>query len=267
MSDMNVDVVNKLLSLGAATVAPISRPDGGLAVIVPDGCSVELLEDSGVLPRFVEEKARLHDRASFAQYVNTFKREGTVLVADSDAETILACLDYHEKDVIHHNAHKAVYPVPHSLEWQTWQRANERNMDQVTFAEFIEENRRDILDPDAATLLEMVTQLQIKRNLDFTSTINLANGTQRLTANEDEKSTAGKSNIDLPTQLRLALAVYRGEERDVISAYLRTRMVGNKPTFFVKLDRPDQVALDAFDRMCAAVAADIGLTVLRGDFR
>ncbi len=43
----------------------------------------------------------------------------------------------------------------HSPEWDTWQSKDGEKCNQMDFAEFVEDNAPDIVNPDAATILEV----------------------------------------------------------------------------------------------------------------
>jgi hypothetical protein len=72
--------------------------------------------------------------------------------------------------------HKAVYDCPFSDEWKAWSGADGNKMNQIDFAEFLENNIQNVAPisdnykgPSGTDLLEMVLAFQETRKVEFKS--------------------------------------------------------------------------------------------------
>jgi uncharacterized protein YfdQ (DUF2303 family) len=128
-----------------------------------------------------------------------------------------------------------------------WVTANGKRVDQVAFAAFLEDNLPDIAQPPGAQLLELARSLEVKRNVNFASSVRLDNGQTQLTYEEDVKGTAAKGTIEIPERFILGLAPFEGCAKYRLEARLRYRMAEGKLAMWFDLFRPEEVLRDAFN--------------------
>lgn len=83
-------------------------------------------------------------------------------------------------------------------------------MQQAEFAEFIERNLPDIVEPVGADMLEISRSLQAKKKVSFASGIRLANGQTELTYEEDIQGTAAKGKLQIPEIFKIGIKVIEG---------------------------------------------------------
>lgn len=260
---VNDDSLKQIFALGRSA-APILELKGDIqAVVVPDGFSIETFQDPHKLPSFITGHPKFTRLDSFISYVNQFKSEATLIYANSDAVVMYAIIDYHQKDKPNHASHIAEFRVPYSDEWTVWSQINDKQQSQVDFAEFIEENRLNILEPLGADLLEMVSNLQSKTTVEFQSNIKLSNGTAKLSYSENQE-TKGNGSFEIPNKLVLGLPVFRHETAYRLEAFLRSHIKDGRAYFRIRLDQPKKTFLAAFEDVCTKVQEGTLLEVLHG---
>lgn len=96
--------------------------------------------------------AKLTDLDSLIGHVNRFKDGGSALFAidDREAPAMVAVLNYHpegaESDP-RFGDHKARYDFPLSDEWKAWRGVDGETLEQIDFAEFLEDRIVDVMAP------------------------------------------------------------------------------------------------------------------------
>ncbi len=268
MSDITKEVIDELLSVGASRAEVFDLPDDNKGILVPDGYRITTYKDPYKLPPHIAARTTFSKLDSFLTYVHDFKTETTRLFGTYDNSQIIAYLDYHGQNGPEAIAHSSVLTLMKSTEWANWTGINGKALDQVTFAEFLEENRLNVINPDGATLLDIVTTLEAKTEVTFQSSIRLGNGTAKLNFQEEQTAKGGgNGSLDIPTMLQLGLPVYRYGTPYTLSAFLRMRIQGGKVSFIVKLDNPAKVVEAAFADICVKITSDLQLPVLEGNFQ
>jgi len=216
--------------------------------IVPTGCHVEPLE------RYMERPVRRRADAvfstveSFTRYFKEFANANSQIFADPSGQIIRAILDYHNAipDRPSWCTDKASLRFSLSLQWQTWKANHNRALSQVHFAEFLEDNSVDIVEPDGAAVLECAMNLEAKKTVRFKSAVNLDNGAAQFTFEEAVEG-KGKGLLTVPTRFTLAIPIFEGGEPVQIPARLRYRIKDDVLTFTYLMDRPERLLKSAFD--------------------
>jgi len=269
----NAEVVNTLIAHGKAMAEPFDHPRGGKAVLVPKGYEVRELEPLVRPLTRIQTCHEFHDAQSFVAYINEFgvlpikedvsivqqaKTKSTQIFATKLSRTILAILDYHCHDTPAYCEHIAKYILPFSPEWKTWTAIDGKEIPQAGFAEFIEENALDIYEPASADILEIAKSLNVKSTVDFSSAVNIDNGTTQLKWTEAQEG-KGRGNIDVPRKIKLGIPVFEGAGRIEIYAFLRTRIKEGKLSFIVKLHRREAAVNDMFDEIVNIIGTGTGI--------
>lgn len=123
-------------------------------------------------------------------------------------------------------------------------------MTQVEFAEHIEAGLEEIIEPEAASMLELAQNFHATTDATFRSSTRLQSGEQRLQYDEEVKASAGASgDMTVPTAFLLGLAPFVGEDPYKLAARLRFRVNGGRLTLGYVLDRPDRVRRDAIEQI------------------
>ncbi|SKB32684.1 DUF2303 family protein [Sphingopyxis flava] len=213
---------------------------------------------------------------SFIDHVNRFKGINTALFAIDNPATpkLSAVFDYHgdTEEALEPGPafaqHRAEYSFPLSEEWQAWREFDGKKMDMAQFAEFLE-NR--IVDVEAATPLEQLSDatrdfinatgariatpsklielsrgLRIYENSVVKDARNLSTGEAQI-AFESEHTDGDGKPLNIPNMFIICIPVFaRSDVFYRIAARLRYRK-GAGIQFWFDLWRTDRVFTDAFD--------------------
>ncbi len=217
-------------------------------------------------PRRISAKIVANDVRGFIDYTSRHKLGGTTIYADS-AKTprLVARIDDNATTEAapepSHVEHTCTFPCPLTHEWQQWMGMNNKDMGQVDFAEFVENNLLDIVDPDGASLLTACLSFQDTGSAEFKSAVRLEDGRVQFSYIEKDKT----GELKFPAKLTLALPVFEGmDTRFSLEAKLRYRVDrdhGLKLKYI--LDRPDLALKAAYERLITLVGDSTGVQVIR----
>lgn len=207
---------------------------------------------------------------SFAHYFGKHSGAESEVFADLDAATFTAVIDAHGP--AHEDAnwqqHRLTLALQKTLPWQTWLSRDRRMMPQQEFAEFVEDNARDVAPGgkvSAADLLEVAQSFQANTKVNFTSGKRLATGQTQLTYTEDVTAKAGnRGTIDIPSEFELAVLPYEDCAPRKLRARFRYRLDGGELRLGYFLDDPARVARDACDEIAVKLAEACSVTVMLG---
>jgi len=246
--------------------SPVAEPGAGVFTVVPKGYSIESLEDYLPRPLRIVQNILLHDADSFIAYVNEYGRQGVSHVFfNVEGEEFLAILDYHEKkDTPGWCDHVATFKTRRSVEFQTWMNQNRKQMTQVDFARFLEENLPDIVEPASADLLEVALTFEAKKSVEFSSGVRLANGQIQFQYDEVVRGAAQKGSIEIPEQFVLGISIHVGGPAYRIPVRLRWRLQEGKVVFWYEVVRPHRFIEDALKEIRERVAKETALPILAG---
>lgn len=207
---------------------------------------------------------------SFAHYYQKHSGPNTEVFADLDAATFTAVLDAHgeELDDARWQQHRLVLQLQQALPWRTWLGNDRRYLEQQAFAEFVEDNARDVAPGGkvtAADLLEVAQSFQANTQVKFTSGKRLATGQTQLTYTEDITAKAGnRGTIDIPSEFSLAVVPYEDCAPKVLRARFRYRLDGGELRLGYFLDDPARTAREACDEIAGKVAEACHAAVMLG---
>lgn len=258
------EAIDRLIDAGNEQRNPISTPDGGQAVALPAGYALHKLPPLEAPLTHTKQVVRLHDVESLIAYLEAYKiapprpeDEGRVqpgmsrifaepgFLATGQKARFVAVLDYHGADAPARSAHVATYEPRYSEAWERWHKACSAPMRQVDFCEFIEECRADIVEPDAAKLLDIVRTFKASKAVEFDSVTYQANGTVKLNYSEKVQQ-HGQASGELPEVMKLGIPVYYKGEHFAVPVFVRYRVSGGAVVFALKIDRGDVIEDDAF---------------------
>lgn len=241
-----------LVRLAAAAMMPVEHPQGGELVTLPEGFRVVRMEPLEPELTHVKQVVDLEDLPSFIAYVNDYRMEATRIFVDAAAPALLAVLDYHAGESPARCAHRVAFAPPMAEEWRRWTAIDGKPMAQAAFAEFLEENLRDVREPPGADVLETVASLKAVKSVSFESGLELQSGAVQLTYHEKVEG-AGKNTLEIPSQLTLGLPVFFNGEGYEVTAFLRYRIGEGQLAFVVKLHQRQYIERDAVLAMTKAV--------------
>lgn len=263
---MDNNTLETALQVVASRAPSHDLPDGGKLVVIPQGYRAERVDPA--MPARIKQAVTLHDLDSFITYVNRFKSGATQVFAEpgflaGGQAKVVAVLDYHEPEKADHGQHVATYLPRYSEQWQRWQKACAAGLfKQAQFAEFVEEVRADIVDPDAARLLDIVRTFKASKRVEFDSVVYQPNGDVKL-AYDERTEQKGSSGV-LPEQMTLGIPVYFRGTGYKVPVFVRYRVEGGAVGFGLKIDRADVIEDAAFGELTAAVKEQTAIGVYLG---
>ncbi len=251
-------------ALGEPRTVPTELPGAGVFTVVPKDYAVKDLESFLPRPRRIQQQVWLYDTDSFISYVKEFMSGSTLIFFDAQQEEFNAAFDYHEIDKPSWCEHQATYKPRRSVEFETWMGVNRKQLTQVEFARFLEENLPDIAEPKSAELLEAALRFEAKKNVTFSSGMRLDNGQIQFQYDEDVRNTPQKGTIELPAQIVLGISVHMNGPAYRISVRLRWRLQDSKLCFWFEIVRPHKFVEDALSEIRQRIEKETAIPLLVG---
>jgi uncharacterized protein YfdQ (DUF2303 family) len=207
--------------------------------------------------------------ASFAHYYAKHSSGFSEVFADLDAGTFTAVLDAHgpEGEDVAWQQHRLVLQLQQTLPWRTWLANDRAMMPQQAFAEFLEDNARDVTGKrvTAADLLEVAQHFQAHTKVNFTQGQRLATGQTQLTYVEEVDAKAGqRGTVEIPAEFDLAILPYEDCAPKVMAARFRYRLANGELKLGYFLNDPARTAREACDEIAAKLAEACSVTVMHG---
>lgn len=231
--------------------------EGAPVASVPPGYKLESLRKYDD-PQAATGTVAVHSLNSLAEYLKKHSDAASAIFAGREDRIVFGVVDWHDKDPVAGEIpgwarHRVDYKLRFTPEWEAWTGISGRAIQQAAFAEFIEENLPDIIAPDSATVLEVVSKLTGTRKIEFGSARNLGNGDVAIMWQETTDAGSGvNQETKVPSELTLRLPVFVGAEKATtfdVKAFLRYRIKDGSLTFEVKLHRPEKAIDAAFDEV------------------
>jgi uncharacterized protein YfdQ (DUF2303 family) len=292
---LNAQVIADLAKAGVPKFTLLNEPNAATRLIWQDK-TIKSLEHFMPQPMRKRGAAELADADSFATYVNAHRTPGTHLTGDANEKGgyFHALLDYHQPNTppdpngapgsrfaqqqydkltspswSEHTATQTLQPTP---EWARWLGAAGKDIDQRTFAEFLEDNAVDVIVPEGGKgfpsqqeLMSVASTLQVKTDVRFASTVKLQNGQVTLGYTEQIEGGHGQDGkLAIPEKFGIAVAPFRGTAKYLVTVRLRYRGTGGKALFRLEIERPHKIVESAFNDVRAVIEEATGLKVLVG---
>ena len=190
---------------------------------------------------------------------NTF-----VTYADETDMTFVTVLDDHDDGVPGRRRHKLVYRLAFTPAMEAWLNHDRSWLDQVAFAEHLEDRLRDVIRPDSADLLEIAQTLSAKTSIDFRSGQRLVDGRAQLKYIEETDAVGGQSgDLEIPGRFALMIPPFVGTQAQEIEARFRFRMRSDGLKLGYLLDDVDQMKRDAFEQLFTEFEANVDWLTVR----
>lgn len=246
------------------------HPDGLPFVVVPEGMKVETLPLQADPPR-CKAQVKVRDAASFIAYVNRHKGHDTVIYSTLEPAAFVAVLNDHyqattEYPVTMENAPgwrdwRATFEIPASREWKLWQAQNRKDMSQVVFAEFLEDNLPDIIEPAGNVMMEIALNFEAAKTGSFRGALRLKDGSSSLQYVDD---TQASGTIKVPDTFKLSIPVFENEAPREVEARLKYRIKDGVLTLRYELIRSHKMLEAAYRETLAKIIEGTGITPLLG---
>ena len=222
-----------------------------------------------------------HQLDGFIDYINNHyhTEDRAEIWANCSKSTITAVLDGHMRisrdewvkssedlgQAPGWGAHRAILEFQLTLAWQEWTAFAAKPHPQDEFANFLEDHLADVVEPDAADLLEIASSLSVTSGVHFKQATRLASGEVSFQYTEEHTASGGRQNqLKIPTAVTLALTPFEGGAAFRVPARFRYSLRDQRLSLRLILDRPDQILRTSMDDACSEVAAATGLNVYHG---
>ncbi|SXM96819.1 Uncharacterized conserved protein [Klebsiella pneumoniae] len=221
------------------------------------------LSKSSIYSTKPRQTTNLISPGSLIAYIQRFRDERSVVFADKTKTRIVAVLDFHQNaDSPHWGMHKAVYDCPFSDEWKAWSAVDGHKMNQIDFAEFLENNIQNVAPvgdnysgPSGTELLEMVLAFQETRKVEFKSVKRLQDGTCQFQYSDDK---SGSGNTKIPEKISLAIAPFHNGAPYQIDARIRYRLRDGQLVLWYELIEPKKIIEHAFQEIVTDMENQLG---------
>lgn len=259
-----------IIAAGVAAAEPKPVEPGTIySVTVPVGTEHTVVDLERWLPSPSRKKGAVAftEGGSLARYVTAHDPGdgSSALYADAESLTVVAVLNGHRGESAGWGDHRATLTLRPTPEWKHWLALNGQLVDQVKFAEHLEEGLAEIVDPPGAEMLELAQTFQANTKVAFKSFRQLDNGQRQVSYEETIDAKAGtKGNIVIPSRFQLGLAPFDGAEPYRLDARLRFRIREGDLRIGYVLDRPDVVLRAAFDDVLVSLDTATGLVAYHG---
>ncbi len=211
------------VALEAARLAqPLIELDQGRQhVLLPPGYSTKDVSHPDIQDLHIKQTVTLDDAASLSTYTNRFSDDRSILIADYDSLSIRSHLDWHnnnDADLLPEPcAHVATLKIRSSEEFERWNSMQGTLHDQSEFAEFLDENVSDIVDPDPNVFLEIARDLEATQGCQFKAGTRLQTGERSFSY---ETETQVKNDFVVPQRFTLSIPLFDGEQpTDIVASF------------------------------------------------
>lgn len=162
-----------------------------------------------------------------------------------------------------HSDHRVSLKLRHTPEFLAWM-AGQGLHEQTDFARRMQDGELEIVEPAAATMLEIAETFHATGESVFKSASRLQDGRRQFRFEEDSTAKAGADGtVEIPERFTIAMPIYVGGERYQMQCRLTWQL---RPTFRIGYTfiRPEVVLDHAFTSMVEEVTAEIAGLVLLG---
>lgn len=262
-----------LLAAGAAmgVAKTHTTPDARPYAVVPNGYEVQELPRA-IHPERAVANVKLRDAASFIRYYADHAEGRSRIFASLEPASFVAVFDeffcavdesdsYSATNQANWRQFRATFAVPASREWKLWTGQDRKAMSQLQFAEFLQDNLPDVVQPDGTTLLELALNFEASSSGNFVANQRLQDGSHNLQWRADNNASG---TVKLPDHITLAIPVFENEAASEVSARLRYRMKEGVLTIWYELVRPHKVLELAFRATWDRIAKESGAVILLG---
>lgn len=273
--ELSKDAIKEIVRLTVEGLAAKSVTGGNTEfIVVPDGHSVKSLaeykyNEHAAAPERIKGTVSVVDSVSFIEYHKLFSDPNTRIFADESGLSILAVLDYHgangaEVGGARWGSHRLNLALTLSPEWDLWTKQNGQKMEQMAFAEFLEQNSRDIIEPAAASVIDTARELEGKTEANFGASSRTQSGAYAITYTETTTAKAGNNKVEVPDKFKIRVPIFFGGDKVEVEALLRYRVDGGKVKFFFTLVRQKEAVHTAFLGERGKIAGGTSAVIING---
>jgi len=267
----------KGMELGALLTGVVKEDRLEPFLVIPDGFHMEVPDSEELVqPSRHRGTVDVKDLPSFCVLVRKHGdeppgagRENNATEVFVEGHVFTAVFNSHSRQEPGHGDLRAVMHLEYSKEWLAWKAAiGKAGLTQVGLAELIEDYIHTIAEPDAAELAGTVKSLKVTKKVNFVSEMDLFNGSARLEyVNEvAEGQVGGKKTIDIPTELKLVLPIFKNGDKHEVVLRVRWRLDEDHHcvVFGFAIKGEDKLEDDIVAKVSARIKKETGFVVLNG---
>ncbi|WP_405543982.1 YfdQ family protein [Streptomyces phaeochromogenes] len=262
--------VRAVAALAQQALDPKEVEPGGIYLVATADGGIQPYDLTG--PEYTGRVTRktgtttVRDAASFLTYYGKHRDvDATEVYSDVERLSVTAVLDAHAEDEPGFAEHRLVLALRRTKAWQEWTDLDGKLVDQERFANFLEDHLPNLVEPDAATMLEIAQSIKATTKAEFQSSTRLQSGERKFAYVEDTKATAGgKGDIAIPETFKIAVPPFEGADAYSMTCRFKYRLDRNQLTLGFKLEQPEERAKAAFADVLKAIADGIDTPILNG---
>ncbi|MEV6014687.1 DUF2303 family protein [Streptomyces sp. NPDC051997] len=265
----NTDNVPAITALAQQALAPKEVQPGGIYLVATASGHIERVDLTGPEHTGVIARKRgttvVRDAASFLTYYGKHQDDASEVYSDVEKLTVTAVLDAHAADEAGFGEHRLHLALRRTRAWQEWLDLDGKLVDQDRFANFLEDHLPNLVDPDAATMLEIAQSIKATTKAQFQSSTRLQSGERKFAYLEETQASAGgKGDLAIPETFKIAVPPFEGADAYSMTARFKYRLGGGQLTLGFKLEQPEERAKAAFADVLGTVAEGINTPILNG---
>jgi len=191
----------------------------------------------------------------------------SVAYADDGAKTLTAILNDDKGDAAGWRDYRVEMVQRRTPEWVAWLAFDGKYLPQEEFAEMLEERARQVVEPDAATMLEIAQTLQGTLKADWSAGHRLQSGARQLKWSETISASGGESGtLEPPASFVVRLPLFQGDGTNTTDVRIMFRFrIGPPFKLGYKIPDADFLEREAFDASVAMVREATGApTIILG---
>lgn len=207
------------------------------SVILRDNERVAGLEHLMEAPNRIRRSVSMSSWESFLDYLDKMKNDTTAVYIEQSK--VVAIIDHPAPGAPEWESHRvefALVPTAAAKAWQAHVTSDgSRATSQQQFALLLERRSLDVINPSAATMLEIATTLEAKPNIAWKSSIRLQDGARQFLYEETTNATAGtKGQLTIPEGFTIRVPLFEDVPDVTLGIRLRFRLNGGELSFFLE---------------------------------
>lgn len=263
--------IDSAITAGASIGKPKDNPnaDGGAYAILPPGHSLAYL-DRPQEPFRRKGVVKMSDADSFCRIFGELADADSRIYGFLDGATFVAVLNDDHVDAAGWRDHRAVYKLEHSAEWKMWIGKNKSDFSgNDAFAIWLEDNAIDIIEPSAASMMDIALNMRVSQSQGFAKALRLQDGSVQFTYSNEVNGQVGSGeagHLMIPESFKIQIPVFAGlrAPKYELEAKFRYRLASGQLHVRYELVRPHKVIDAAFEDLIAKIERDTGKTVFFG---
>lgn len=267
---IDLELVRELVVAATAAHSPGPLPK---TVFIPEGFEekeIPALHEIR-LPDHIRQELTLVERESFTRYVKLYKGPTSQIFATVTAQgaKFVGVLDYHESGnerKPNHTLHVAQFNPEFSDEFKAWHSIDGKSLTQDQFLDHIRKWGYTIESHTDADMIEIVSNLEFKSDVQFLSKVERTTGGRKLAYSEVVQGSAssGSKQMVVPDSLGMESEIFAGGSKFNYGADLLYRPSGGQLKIIVELKRPHKVIKEAIDSLIADIKGETDIEPLIG---